>query len=739
MEPRQPLNLAARAARWSADHWKTTLLGWLAFVVLALAIGQFAGLDKQTAADGATGESAQAERILGRAGFPTPVSESVLVHSEAQLVSSPPLRAAVADVVAALERQPQVSRITSPLAPGSRGQISSDGHSALVLYEIRGPLEQSGDKIAPILGAIEHVQAAHPALFVGGFGSASANHAIATTSGKDLAHAEIFSLPLTLVILVIAFGSLLTAGVPVLLAFSGVLAAGGLSTIASHVVPAADATSSVILMIGLAVGVDYSLFYIRRAREEHQRGLSDREALLAAASTSGQAVLVSGLTVMIALAGMLFTGTKVFTSIATGSMIVVAVALIGSLSVLPAVIAGMGGRLYRGRLPFVGRRTANGPDPRLWSRIVDRVLARPALSAGLAAAVLVALSLPALSLHTQQSGFSDLPKSIPAVGTYDRIQQAFPGSQTPAQVVVKAADVTAPAVRKGIARLEMQALASGQMTKPIDEQVNADRTVARVRIPMQGDGADAASQRALRTLRTDIIPATVAAVPGVAVAVTGNAAAVTDFNHTVRAHMPLVFGFVLLLVFLLLLVTFRSIVIPLKAVVLNVLSVGAAYGILVAVFQHHWAERFLGFHSNGTVVAGLPLFLFVVLFGLSMDYHVFIISRIKELVDGGMGNDEAVAQGIKRTAGVVSIAATIMVAIFAVFVSLRTLDAKQMGFGLGVAVLIDATLIRAVLLPATMKLLGDWNWYLPTSLSWLPTLRHGQRTPNAEPDLALAA
>ncbi|HEY3218697.1 MAG TPA: MMPL family transporter, partial [Candidatus Limnocylindria bacterium] len=360
--------------------------------------------------------------------------------------------------------------------------------------------------------------------------------------------------------------------------------------------------------------------------------------------------------------------------------------------------------------------------------------------AALATGALVALALPGLTLHTQLPSFTDLPKSLGIVKTYDRVQAAFPGSPAPAEVVVEAADVTAPSVRRGIAQLRQQAVASGEMAQPIQTHVNASHTVARISIPLVGDGSDTQSQRALTTLRTKVLPATIGTVAGTTVAVTGQTAGTSDFSSTMKSHVPIVFAFVLALVLVLMLATFRSIVVPLKAVVLNLLSVAAAYGVLVAVFQHRWAEGLLGFHSNGAITSWLPLFLFVILFGLSMDYHVFILSRVKELVDGGMETGEAVTVGIKRTASTVTSAAVVMVAVFAIFATLQSLDMKQMGVGLAAAVLIDATLIRGVLLPATMKLLGDWNWYFPRWLEWIPTLAHEQKeTLDATPDMSLAA
>src|SRR5579884_2899699 len=741
--PMTTQTLAGRAGRWAADHWKTAVFGWLALVAVAVVAGGAVGTVKQKDSDSATGETAKAVAILDRAGFQTPAGESVLVQSKTLTSADPAFRAVVAQAIGRLSHQPDVRRIESPLAPGHAGQLSKDGHSALIQFDIAGREEKAADKVAPIMAAVDSVQKANPSFFVGEFGYGSANHELNATVGKDFKRAELTSLPVTLLILLIAFGALVAAGVPVLLAFSGVLATTGLAQVASHVVPASDSTQSVILLIGMAVGVDYSLFYIRREREERAKGLSHREALLKTAATSGQAVLISGLTVMIAMAGMLFTGSKIFTSIAVGSMLMVAVALIGSLSVLPAVISKLGDRVNKGRIPFLGRNVGRSSEPRFWGFVLDRVVRRPAVSVVLAGGLLVALALPTLTMHTKLLGFSDLPKSISIVQTYDRIQAAFPGAQAPADVVVRAADVTTPSVQRAVAKLERTALATGEMTQPIQTRVNPSHTVEVVSIPLRGDGNDNTSKHALSTLRNDVIPASVGAVAGAEVAVAGMTAGTSDFNETMKSHMPLVFGFVLALVFVLLLATFRSIVIAAKAVLMNLLSVGAAYGILVAIFQHRWADGLLGFHSNGAIVSWLPLFLFVILFGLSMDYHVFILSRVKELVDDGMETGDAVAAGIKGTASTVTSAAFVMVGVFAIFATLNMLDVKQMGVGLAVAILIDATLIRAVLLPATMKLLGDWNWYLPRWLEWLPTLSHEAREkqPRVEeaPELALSA
>jgi len=523
---------------------------------------------------------------------------------------------------------------------------------------------------------------------------------------------------------VLAFGSLAAAGLPLLLALSAVGGALGLVGMTSHALPVDESISSLVLLIGLAVGVDYSLFYIRRAREERAAGSDAAGAVQAASATSGRAILISGITVMVAMAGMYLTGNQVFTGFANGMVIVVAVAMLGSVTALPATLAWLGDRVERGHVPLLGGRWREAIEARAWSAVLDVVLRRPLLSALVAVALLVALCVPALGLHTVQAGTQGLPRSIPIMRTYDRIQTAFPGGPLPAQVVVEAADVRAPGVAGAIRALRRRAVATGLMQEPIEVDVNRGGTVARVAIPLAGSGTDARSVRALRALRAEVIPATLGRVEGVRFGVSGMTAWSTDFNDLLRSRAPWVFVFVLGLAFLLLLVTFRSIVIPIKAIVLNLLSVGAAYGVLVLVFQDGYGESLLGFRSIGGIVAWLPLFLFVILFGLSMDYHVFILSRIREAFDRGMSTDRAVAFGIKSTASVVTSAAFVMVAVFAIFATLSTIDMKQIGVGLAVAILIDATLVRAVLLPASMKLLGDWNWYLPRALRWLPRITH---------------
>jgi len=720
-------NIAARAGRWSAAHWKTATVGWLVLVVAAVALGSLAGTRKLTDAESSNGETATAQRILADAHWDNSAGEAVLVRSNG---AAPP-DAVARDVFSMLRARTDVKKLEAPVR-------SQDGRSLLVAFELRGDGATADSRVQPVLDAVARIQAEHPAFTVAELGSASANHAYNTTVGKDFSRAEKLSIPITFLILLLAFGAFVAAGVPVLLAFSAVLASLGLSSLVSHLAHAGDPTSSVILLIGMAVGVDYSLFYVKREREERAAGREGREAIHRAAATSGQAVLVSGATVLVAMAGMLFAGDAVFTSIGIGAMIVVFVSMIGSLTVLPALLAKLGDRIDRGvvavgastvglafrrheprwvarlrtRRTIIQRLKGSQPESRVWAALLRPSLRHPVVAVGLSSAVLVALALPALGLRTKMSSLADVPRGLAITKTYRSMQAAFPGSASPATVVVQAKDVTAPRVQAEIARLRARALASGAAKQPIRTTINAAHTVETIDVPLVGVGQSAAAVHSLRVLRG------LSAWP-----VTGETAGDVDFTSAMRSHMPIVFGFVLGFAFLLLLLTFRSIVIPIKAIALNLLSVGAAYGVLVWIFQDGHLQGLLGFHSNGGIVTWLPLFLFTILFGLSMDYHVFILSRIKELVDRGMPTEQAVEQGIRSTAGTVTSAALVMVAVFSIFATLTTIDMKQLGVGLAVAVLLDATIIRAVLLPATMKLLGRWNWYLPRGLHWLPQLQ----------------
>ena len=727
----QPRNLAARAAHWSARHRKTAVFGWLAFVAIAFVLGGAIGQQSIAEEDYGNGSSKAADQAIAAADFRDAAEEQVLVQGrEGVKIGDPAFTAAVNDTIKRLEATDHVTKIESPLAPGNEGQLSKDGRSALITFEIPGDEDLAEERVDPTLAATAAAQKANPEVSIGQFGGASATKALSGAFEEDFQRAEVLSLAITLIILVVAFGALVADGVPLLLGLTAVMATLGLVAPISQIIPMDEAASSVILLVGLAVGVDYSMFYMRRKMEERDSGRSSEDALEVAAATSGRAVLVSGLTVMIAMAGMFFAGSIVFTGFAVGTILVVAVSVLGSLTVLPAVLSKLGDNVEKGRVPFIGRmRHRNHGESRVWGFVLDRVLRRPVVSLVLAGALLIGLAIPALSLNTVNPGFNSLPRDLAVVQTYDKMMVAFPGGPQPAIVAVQADDVTRPDVQAGIDAMTREAIATGQMAEPITTDVSPDKTLAVVNIPMQGDGTDARSETALASLRESIIPSTIDRVSGTTTDVTGITAGSKDFNDSMKSHLPIVFAFVLGLAFVLLLVTFRSIVVPMKAIVLNLLSVGAAYGILKLVFQDGNLEGVLGFESIGGITSWLPLFLFVILFGLSMDYHVFIISRIREAVDRGMKTDEAVAHGIKSTAGVVTAAAVVMVAVFSIFGSLSMLEFKQMGVGLATAVLIDATIVRGVLLPAAMKLLGDWNWYLPKGLNWLPKFHHEPQLP----------
>jgi uncharacterized membrane protein YdfJ with MMPL/SSD domain len=722
---RQP-NVAARMGSWSARHWKTAVIGWIVFVIASVALGSAVGTKKLTDAQSGTGSSGRADKLLDRE-FKRPAGEQVLVQSRSVTVHDPGFRAGVNDVVARFSRDRAVTHVRSPYAAGNSGQVSKDGHSALVTFDVRGDADHADEHAKHLLAVTAAAQQAHTSLRIEEAGDATADKALSDSFSNDFNRARTLSLPITLAILIFAFGALVAAGIPVLLAITGVAATLGLVALPSHIAPVDDAVSEVVLLVGMAVGVDYSLFYLRREREERARGASPESALKSAAATSGHSVIVSGLTVIAAMAGMYLAGDKTFGSMATGTIMVVAVAVLGSVTVLPALLSRLGDKVMLGRVPFIGRRRDRGENPRVSGWIMDRVLKRPVVSALLSGGLLLALAIPAFGLHTAVPGLQGLPHKLPIVRTLDRIQTAFPGGPTPAQVVVSGKNVDSARTNQAIAALERDGLAGGQIKQPITVDVNRAHSVAVVSMPLVGKGTDNVSDKALGTLRGDLVPRTVGAVPGVHVDVTGETAGSKDFNDSMKSHAPIVFAFVLTMAFLLLLVTFRSIVIPIKAIALNLLSVGAAYGVLALVFQHKWAEGLLGFKSTGGITSWLPLFLFVILFGLSMDYHVFILSRVREAFDGGMKTEDAVAHGIKSTAGVVTSAAFVMVAVFAIFASLGALEFKQLGVGLAAAILIDATIVRAVLLPATMKLLGDWNWYLPRGLRWLPARRRVSR------------
>ncbi|MCX4748917.1 MMPL family transporter [Kitasatospora sp. NBC_01287] len=737
--PHSRPGLAVAIGDWSTRHRKLAVWGWLLAVVLATMIGTAVGTAKSTDVDNGVGESGRAVKILSDAGLRTPAAETVLIQSSQFTADDQRFRAAVEQAAAAVQGTGAVSDVQSPYDDGA---ISADRHSALVTFSMTGAPDTAADRVQPVLDAVAKVQAAQPGLRVEEFGEAGAKKAFNDIFTGDFKQAEWTAVPLALGILLVVFGALLAAVLPVALAVTAFTGAFGLVAVSSHLVPTDDNASSVMLLVGLAVGVDYCLFYIRREREERAAGREPGAALRIAAATSGHSVLVSGLTVAVAMAGMFLTGIATFQAMGLATILVVVVAVLGSVTVLPALLSMLGDRVEKGRVPLLSRMRRNNPagGSRIWAAIIRAVLAKPLLSTVVAAGVLLALAAPVFSMHTAQlSSAQELPSGNAVVATGERIQQAFPGNPLPAQVVLKAKDVTDPAVTKAIADFQREALATGQVHQPVSVAVHPQQGVAVIDLSLAGTGTDTASVNAVKTLRDTVVPHTLGTVAGAEVAVGGSTAASIDFNSQLSGSVVPVFGFVLVLAFVLMLLSFRSLVIAVTAVVLNLLSVGAAYGVLTLVFQDGVAASLLGSHKVGAIEAWLPLFLFVILFGLSMDYHVFVVSRIKEGRDKGLATRDAIAHGIGSTAGVITSAAVIMVGVFAIFGTLSVVSMKEIGVGLGVAVFLDASIIRGVLLPAVMTLLGDRNWYLPSWLAWLPDLSHSRGEAAVTADLAAAA
>jgi RND superfamily putative drug exporter len=714
MDTTQPARapIVERVAGWSARHRKTAVFGWLLLVVAAVVIGQRLGTQNLNSYD--PGQAGQAERVLDRPVVQQPDSESVLVQgrSAGQTYGhDPEIREAVRQVVAALRALPKAATdIQSPAT--SRGLVS--GRSALVTFNVAGPPGRDDQAVVPALNAVAAIAAHHPGLTIEEAGGASLDRATGSVTSQDFRKAEVTSIPVSLVLLVIVFGALIAAGIPLLLAGTAVMSAISLLAIPSRWLPIGSTTSSIVLLVGMAVGIDYSLFYLRRTREERAAGHSTAEALRIAAHTSGRAIVVSGLTVMIALAGLFLTGIDVFSGVAVGTILVVGVAVLGSLTFLPAILSMLGKWTDRGRIPFLGRRRTAARESRFWGALARAVVRRPLIWGGAAAVVLLALAAPVLSLNLENPGIHELPSDVPVVRSLIDISQAFPGGPEPAEVVVTSsggADLGGRQVSEAVAALHREAATShGALREPITTAMFGHDQVLVVSVPLNGNGSDATSNNALATLRTQALPATFGKVPGISYSVAGFTAGNHDFDAQLAKTVPWVFAFVLGLAFLLLMASFRSVYIPALSIGLNLLSVGAAYGLMVLIFQDGHLEGPLGFTAYGGITPWLPLFMFVLLFGLSMDYHVFILSRIRELRLGGAPARTAVTDGIARSAGVVTSAAVIMVAVFSIFATLSMIEFKMFGVAMAAAVLIDATIVRGVLLPAGLALLGDRAW-----------------------------
>ncbi len=710
-----------RIARWSMRRPIVTLLLWLAFVAASIVGGQAVGSNQLTAAESGVGESGQAGQIVEDAGYPVIPTEQVLIRSRSGKLDPK----AAAKVAESLKTQltglPEVAEV-GDLLPSENGQAAmvpvvisvsgKNGPEASTLAE---------ERVTKIQSVTSGIARANPDLRIEQVGDSSLGKAVNDQVDEDFKQAEFLSLPITLIILLLSFGALIAAAVPVLLALSAVGTAIGLSALISQLLPVTDAMASVILLIGMAVGVDYSLFAIRRAREERLRGAERKSAIDIAAQTSGRAVVVSGLAVLVSMSGLLLSGNSTFKSMAIGTMVVVAVAMLGSLTVLPAVLSLLGDWVDRPRIPLIHRLTSRRANRSggAWPAVLRVVVGRPVVFFGLAMVALLALAAPALNLRTGEAGADSLPRSIPQVVSYDALTDAFPQEGFVHQIVLWSdSPLDKKSAQAGSQQVIEKATATGlfsDLTQAKPEFSPNGKTML-LDLPVPGDFNSDDASRSLDFTRKELNPVLASAVPQAEIGVTGPTANAEDFGTVMKQRLPWVMGFVLTITFIILVLAFRSIVIAGTAVLLNLVSVGAAYGILTLVFQEGVGSGLLNTPKTGFIVDWLPLFLFVVLFGLSMDYHVFVVSRIREAYLAGASTKDAIISGVSTSAGVVTSAALVMVGVFSIFATLSLVDVKQLGVGLAAAILLDATLVRAVLLPAAMALLGQANWWMPERL-----------------------
>jgi RND superfamily putative drug exporter len=721
-----------RVSAWSARHRWWVAAGWFLAVAAIFAAGAALGtrIDRATTNVGpAKLEAARAQMAFDAAGGAA-ASESltVIVTHPTLRATDPRFKAVVDRVAGRLEGltypedgtvRPVFSRVANPYgAPLSQGLFAPDGSGARVVATLDGEENTRLRKLAPVRPVLDEVKRQPDGFAVHYYNNTLFDEEINELVQHELDSSLRITLPLTFLILLLAFGAIGAAVVPLVLALTSLLAAFGILAIYSQTVSPVDINASqVIVLIGLAVGIDYSLFLITRYRTERRAGRDKNAAIAVASSTAGRAVFFSGLTVMISLAGLFLVGDNVFASVAAGTIGVVLVAVIGSLTFVPAVLAILGRGVDWGRLPYFGRERAEGQGA--WAALVGRVMGRPVVFSALVMVVLLALAYPVLHMRMGNNGLEGFPDTLEGTRALKVLGEKWPqGTTLTMSVVVTGADRAE--TKAAIEAFKAAALEIPGLSGPVGTTAAASGTAVRLTFFMAGNLNSPENWEIVRRVRQEVVPAHFPPGSGAEALVTGRAAFAMDFVRYYLDAMPLVFGFVLGLSFLLLLIAFHSLVIPLKAILLNLLSTGAAYGAMVLVFQDGWFSGPLGFVPTGVIQSFIPVFMFTILFGLSMDYHLFILTRIKEARDRGEDSRLAVARGIAITSGTITSAAAIMVAVFAVFVTLRVMIIKQLGLGLAVAVLIDATIIRSILLPATMQLLGDWNWWLPPFLRWLP-------------------
>jgi len=692
--------VSMRAARWSATHPWRAIVGWLALVAIAVGLATTVSTKEASDDDYRVGESGVADRWIHEAGLDSPDSEQVLVTSDKGALDRSAAEAAGAQLASTAGSIEGVTAVSEP-------QWNPDHTAMLISIQ----LAKDHDDSKPLVAAVDDVRDAFPDLDLRQSGDLTLDEAIDDRVASDLSSAEGISLPITLVLMLLAFGALIAAGLPVLLAATSVAATIGVSAPVSYLFPAEPTVTSMIVLIGMAVGVDYSLFYLKREREERAKGRSTRDAVAIAAQTSGHSILVSGGAVIASMAGLFLMTDVTFNSLAVGSILVVAIAVLGSITVLPALLARLGRWVDRPRVPLlwrVNRRIGQGGVSR---RLLGPVLRHPVAALVAGTAVVAALAVPALGMKTHAGNLDTLPGDIAEVQTTKAIAEEFPSEGPVADVVVRAPAADQAAVADHLDELSRAAAASGMFRAPtVPVQVSEDGRTSVLELAMPFSESSEQVDKALRLLRDELVPASVE-VSEAKVAVGGWSAESLDQQQKMSDRLPLIIGFVLLLTFLMMVFAFKSVPIAAISTVLNLASVAVAFGLMTLVFQHGVGESLLDFTSPGFVIEWIPLFVLVVLVGLSMDYHVFVVSRIRELVDSGLPARLAVQRGVSETAGVITSAAAVMVSVFAIFATLSMLEMKMMGVGLSAAILLDATLVRLVILPAALSLLGERAWW----------------------------
>ncbi len=745
----QSLAMTARMAYWSARHrWVVLLLS-----VAAIAMAMFAqmSLGTEILEGGGVGDSGKGADLLVEHFDVAPAEGKIAVSGRTERIifsnpsldaDDPAFQASVDTLTHAIQNLPLVTSAFSYYDTGDSSMLAGDRHAVLTIVRTEDPsVEHSEDiDIQPVLDAVKQASGSMAGFEVGIVSSQLIQDQITGIFEEDLQRIMFVSLVFGLGVLLLAFRALVAAVIPLAMALGAIFTALGITAVISQFYAFAESYAEVLTLMGLAVGIDYSLFVISRFRSERAAGRPKLEAIAVASNTTGRAVFYAGITVMLSLSGLMVTRDATFISFSLGAVIVVFLAVVGSMTLLPALLSILGDKVNSLPIPFLGRENTGA---HIWGAIADRVLAKPATLATLTATFLIVMALPLFAMNIGfNQGADAMPDAMEGKRAIQLLEQHFSSSiVTPAKVVISSPNVESPTIQAAVSSFIGRVEEDTAYLGPFDTITSPDKTLLRINVPTAGKLDDDIAENAIKRLREVVVPQAFNGTDA-DVYVAGDTADGIDFRDRMFRSAPLVFAFVLGFSFLLLLLMFRSLVIAIKAITLNLLSVAAVYGVLVMVFQWGWGISVLGSEASGIIEAWLPLFLFGILFGLSMDYHMLLLSRIKEIHDRGFSTEESVSQGIKITAGQITSAAIIMVGVFGAFATSRVLPLQQFGLGLGVAVLIDATVIRVVLLPASMKLLGDWNWYMPSWLDWLPRISPENHEPAdaaraVEPELGL--